>query len=324
MNSTLSNELLNFYSFRIEHYLLTWLSAVVGMIFLILSLLRYFRYKYQRTHLTYVYHFSLGFSVLLSLISTPLHTLTEYFSSLSPLTSGQQYRLLCNFDLITFFVASAGIGYSLAYASLERTLFIFYSQNIRLTWIRQFTPFLIIFSSCSIIITLFVLLSKCPLETSRCLNCYFNSLTFEFIWFFLQFLLPFSLMILAIIFLLYRIEVHTNRIQSSITRQRSRNKFQRILIHLNIYNIYYMLTICPINIFFFIRNSLQIQGQLIEIILMNYLFISLHCYSILIYILTKVKQPIRIKYQLKEQKPAPYIIITHPSNQIDEYERTRL
>jgi hypothetical protein len=322
--TTQTNNNTNLYPFRFERYIITWFSATIGIIFSCLSLIRYFRYNYQRTHLTYVYHFSLGFSLILSLISTPLHTLTDYFSSILPITSDQQLRLLCNFDLITYFIASAGIGYSIAYASLERTIFIFYSQNIRLTWIRQFTPFLIIFSLCSIVITLFVLLSKCPLDISPCLLCYFSLLTFQLIWFLLQFIIPFLSMLIAMLFLIYRIEIHTNRIRTTIYRKRSRKKFQRIIIHLNIYYIYYLLSICPINIYSFIRIYFNLNQTIIEIILINYLFISLNCYSILIFLLTKVKQQHRIIYH-QEQKQSPYIIIiTHPSIQLDEYERTRL
>lgn len=324
MNRTSSNDNLQITSFRFERYIIIWISALIGTIFSCLSLIRYFRYNYQRTHLTYVYHFSLGFSLILSLISTPLYTLTDYFWSILPITSESQHRLLCNFNLITFFIASAGIGYSIAYASLERTFFIFYSQNIRLTWIRQFTPFLIIFSFCSIIITLLVLLSKCSFEVSSCLLCYFSLFTFQLIWFLLQFLIPFLFMLIAILFLIYRIEIHTNRLRTSISRKRSRQKFQRILIHLNIYNFYYLLSICPISFYSFIRINLNLNHKLIEIILLNYLFISLHFYSVLIYLLTQVKQQQRIIIFHQEQKQSPYIIITGPSIQLDEYERTRL
>jgi len=323
MNKTPSIGNTNLYIFRIQNYVIMWISAIIGTIFSCLSLIRYFRNNSQRTHFTYVYHFSLGFSLILSLISTPLHTLTDYFWSILPITSEQQRRLICNFDLITFFIASAGIGYSIGYASLERTFFIFYSQNIRLTWIRQFTPFLIIFSSCSIIITLFVLLSKYSLENFSCLLCYFSSLIFQFIWFLLQFIIPFLFMLIAILFLIYRIEIHTNHLRTSINRKRSRKKFQRILIHLNIYNIYYLLSICPINIYTFIRIHRNIDQPLIDILLMNYSFISLNSYSILIFLLTQVKQKHRIIFH-QEQKQTPFIIITRPSIQLDEYERTRL
>lgn len=323
MNKTTLYDNVNVYSFHFERYIIIWISGFISTIFSLLSLIRYFRYNYQRTHLTYVYHFSLGFSLLLSLISTPLYTLTDYFWSILPITYDQQHRLLCNFNLICFFISSSGIGYSIAYASLERTFFIFYSQNIRLTWIRQFTPFLIIFSLCSIVITLLVLLSKCSLEQFPCLSCYFNSILFESIWFLLQFLIPFLFMLIAILFLIYRIEIHTNRIRTSINRKRSKQKFQRILIHLNIYNIYYMLSICPINIYSFIRIHFNLNHTIIEIILLNYLFVTLHCYSILIYLLTRVKQQQRIIFH-QEQKQSPYIIITRPSIQLDEYERTRL
>jgi hypothetical protein len=321
MNKTSTNETTNIYLFRFERYIIIWLGAIIGTIFSCLALIRYFRFKSQRTQLTYVYHFSLGFCLILSLISTPLHTLTDYFSSNN---SDLSRRLLCNFDLVTFFIASSGIGYSIAYASLERTFFIFYSQNIRLTWIRQFTPFLIIFSLCSLAITLLVLLFSCSLDIYPCLLCYFSSFKFQFIWFLLQFIIPFLLMLIAVLFLIYRIEIHTKRIRTSINRRYSRQKFQRILIHLNIYNIYYLLSICPISFYLFIRNHINIEQSIIGIILINYIFLSLQSYSILIYLLTNVKQQQhRIVYH-QEQKQSPYIIITRPSVQFDEYERTRL
>ncbi|CAF1170313.1 unnamed protein product [Rotaria sordida] len=329
MNTTTSTNITHISSFHFEYYIITWISTLIGTIFSFLCLLRYFRYNYQRTQLTYVYYFSIGFSLVLSLISTPLYTLTDYFSSILPIMSEHRFRLLYNFNLIAFFVASAGIGYSIAYASIERTFFIFYSQNIRLAWIRQFTPFLIIFSSCCVIITLFILLSKCHLDVSLCLLGYFESLKLQLIWFFLQFLIPFIFMLISILFLIYHIEIHTNRIRMSLNRKRSKNKFQRILIHLNIYNTFYILSICPINIYSFIRIYMNTKHRLIETILINYLFITLHCYPILIFLLTQVKQQqqqqqqYRVKFY-QEQKQSPYIIITHPSIELDEYQRTRL
>ena len=323
MNKTSANDTVNIIVFRFERYLITWLSAIVGTIFSCLTFIRYFRYKYQRTQLTYVYHFSLGFSLILCLISTPLYALTDYFWSILPLSFDSLRRVLCNFDLIVFFIASAGIGYSIAYASLERTFFIFYSQNIRLTWIRQFTPFLIIFSQCSLSITLLVLLSKCSLDMYSCTLCYFSSLTFQSIWFLLQFIIPFLSMLMAVLFLIYRIEIHTKRIRTSINRKYSRQKFQRILIHLNIYNVYYLLSICPINFYSFIRIRANLQQPIVGVILLNYTMIFLHGYPILTYFLTNVKQQHRVVYH-QEQKQSPYIIITRPSVQFDEYERTRL
>ena len=326
MNKTpAANGSVNAYIFQFEQHIIIWISAVVGTIFSCLNLIRYFRYNYQRTQLTYVYHFSLGFSLILSLISTPLHTLTGYFWSMLPSTSEQQRRLLCNFNLITLFVASAGIGYSIAYASLEQTFFIFHSQNLRLTWIRQFTPFLVIFSSCSVTVTLLVLLSKCSSNDYPCLLNYCSSLIFQLIWFFLQFLIPFSLMLMAMFFLIYRIESHTNRIRTSINRKRSRRRFQRILIYLNIYNIYYLFSVSPMNFYSFIRLHFNLHQPIVEIILINHLFLSLHTYSILIFFLTEVKQqPQHRITSHQEQKQLPYIIVTRPSIELDVYERTRL
>ena len=205
---------------------------------------------------------------------------------------------------------------------LEQTFFIFFSQNIRLTWIRQFTPFFIIFSLCSLVVTLLVLLSRCSLEIYPCLLCYFNSITFQCLWFVLQFLIPFLLMLIAMFFLIYRIEIHTKRLRTSLNRKRSRQKFQRIFIYLNIYHIYYFISICPISFYSFIRIRLHLEQPIANIILINYLFVSLHGYSILIFFLTKVKPQQRI-ISHRKQKPLPFVIITRPSIELDEYERTR-
>jgi len=326
MNRTSVNESIHWYIFRIEHHILTWLSALIGIIFSCLSIIRYFRWNHQRTPLTYVYHFSLGFSLLLCLISTPLHTLTSYFWSILPLIDENRRRVLCNFDLIAFFLSSTGIGYSIAYANIERTFFIFHSQNIRLTWMRQFAPFVIIFIFSSLVITLFVLLTPCVLSNYPCFFCYVNSFRLLFVWCFLQFLFPFILMLIAIGFLIYRIEIYTKRIRISINRKRSRKKFQRILIHLNIYSFYYLFSTCPLSIYLLARYNLQVRQSIDEIVLINYSFISLHCYSVLIFFLTQIKQQQqqhRIVFH-QEQKQSPYIIVTRPSVQLDEYERTRL
>lgn len=323
MNITSSTNTTNMILFRFEYYIITWISSIIGIIFSCLSLIRYFRNNHQRTHLTYVYHFSLGFSLVLSLISTPLHTLSEYFCLNLPIVSDQYYNVLCNFDLIAYFVASAGIGYSIAYASLERTFFIFYSQNIRLTLLRQFCPFLIIFSSCSIVITLFSRLTNYPFGTLSYLLFYFESFTLQLIWFSLHVIIPFIFMFISVLFLLYRIQIHTKRIRTSLNRKLSRNKFQRILIHLSIYNMFYIVSVFPVNIYSFIRINMYTKQRLVDIIFINYLYLTLHSYPILIYCLTQIKQQHRIKFS-QEQKMSPCIVITHISVATDVYQRTRL
>ena len=316
MNKTSSNST----RFHFEHHLVIWVSALIGTIFSSLNLIRYFRGHSHRTHLTYIYHFSLGFSLISCLISTPLEALTESnFSSLD-------CRLSCNFYLISLFLSSSGIGYSIAYASIEQTFFIFFSRNLHLTWMRQFTPFLIIFSLCSLIGTLVILLVKCSLEMSTCFLCHFGSIRLKFIWFSFQFLLPFLLMLVAMIFLIYRIEIHTNRLRISFNRKRSRQKFQRIVIHLNIYHLFYFLSICPMNFYSFIRISFNLDQPLVDILLTNYLFISLHSYSLIVYFLTNIKRRQRIVFH-REQRQTPSVIILPPppppSVPLDEYQRTR-
>lgn len=314
MNKTSFNTTVNSPSFHFEHYLLIWLTAPIGIVFTFLNLIRYFRSHSHRTHLTYIYHFSLGFSLILSLISVPLHTLTDW-------NSYQNGRLLCNFYLISLFLSSSGIGYSIAYASIEQIFFIFFSQNLRLTWMRQFTPFLILFSLCCLIGTLLILLLRCSMEFSSCSSCYFNSLRFEILWFIFQYLIPCVLMLIAMIFLIYRIEIHTNRLRTSLNRKRSRKKFQRILIHLNLYHLFYFLSIGPMHFYSFIRICLNLDQPLVAILLDNYIFISLQTYPILVFLLTKFK---RIEQRILFQRQTPFVIIIPPSIQEDEYQRTRL
>ena len=323
MNTTLPASSTNSYTFRFEHYLLIWLSAPVSVIFACLSLRRYVQSNYQRTHFTYVYHVSLGFSLLLSFFTVPLHTFAGYFWSDLIVTSNQRQQLLCNITLITLFVASAGIGYSLAYASVERIFLIFYSHSIRLTWRRQSAPFLLIFSVSSIVITLVILLIKCPSDCPSCLFCCFESVANHFIWLVLQFLVPVLVMLVAISFFIYRIETHTRRIRTSISRRRSRKRFQRILLHLNLYNIYYLLTIGPLHIYVFVRIQMNWRQRFAEVFFMNYTFLLLLCYPSLMFVLERVKQKHRIEYH-QGQKQSPYIIVTYPSTQLDEYDRTRL
>ena len=323
MNTTLSSSGTTSYAFQFEHYLLVWLSAPVSVMFACLSIRRYIQSKYQRTHFTYVYHFSLGFSLLLTFVTVPLHTFAGYFWSDLIVSSNQRQHALCNFNLITLFVASAGIGYSLAYASVERIFLIFYSHSIRLTWRRQFTPFLVIFSVCSVVITLVILLIQCPSGDSSCLFCCFESMVNHYVWLVFQFLGPVLFMLVAISFFIYRIEIHTRRIRTSISRQRSRRRFQRILLHLNLYNIYYLLTICPLHIYVFVRIQMHWKHRFTEIFFINYTFVLLQCYPSLVFVLERVKPTHRIEYH-QEQKRSPYIIVTYPSTQLDEYDRTRL
>ena len=68
---------------------------------------------------------------------------------------------------------------------------------------------------------------------------------------------------------------------------------------------------------------MSIKNRFIEIILINYLFITLHSYPILIFLLTQVKQQTQIKFN-QELKQSPYVIRIDPSIELDEYQRTRL
>jgi hypothetical protein len=238
--STITATLHTISYFQFERSISTWIGAAIGTTFTCLTLQRYIRCKHQRTHFTYVYHCSLVFSLLLSFLCTPLQTLTDYFRSNLSLMSDQQRQLWCNFHLIAFFISSAGIGYSIAYASLERTLFIFYSMNPRLTWTRQFTPMLIIFTVCSLVVTLVVVLTRC--SPNMC-QSFYRSVSFHVLWFVFQFIVPFTVMLLAIASFLHHINVHTQRLRLSVNRTRSKKKFRRILLHLNIYSLYFLYSV---------------------------------------------------------------------------------
>ena len=322
----MSNITVSAVPFRVEQYLFIWLSSLVSTVFSALNLYRYVQSKEQRTQLTYLYHCSLGFSLLLSLVSSPLQTLTAYLWSDPSIISDRPRQLLCNFDLITFFIGSAGIGYSLAYASLERTLFLFYSSSPRLTWARQFTPIVLIFFLCSVLSTLFVLLTRCsPMDDCQCFYHSVDALAFHSLWLVFQFLLPFLSMLLAIVLLLYHIELHLRRLRTSLNRQRSRKKFHRILVHLNIYTAFYFLSLCPLNLYAMLRLALNRKPRAVEIALTNYVYISLHLYPILIFLLGRIKSQQRIHYSFDQQRASPYVIaITPVSNELDECQRTKL
>ena len=313
-------------SFRPEQYLLIWLSSLVAIVFCCLNLYRYVHSKEQRTQLTYVYHCSLGFSLLLSLVSSPLQTLTDYLWSNLSISNDRQRQLLCNFYLITFFIASAGIGYSMAYASLERTLFLFYSSAPRLTWSRQFTPIVIIFFMCSVLSTLIVLLTRCsPLDQCQCFYHSVDALAFHGLWLVFQFLLPFLSMLISIGLLLYHIELHLQRLRTSLNRKRSRKKFHRILVHLTIYNCFYFVAVCPLNLYAMLRFSLPRKQRSLDVVLNNAIYICLHLYPLLIFLLGRIKSQRRIQFSYEQQRASPYVIVISPApNDSDEFQRTKL
>lgn len=308
---------------KFEWFIPTWITSCVNIAVSSLCLCRYFRSKTQQTFLNYIYYCSLGFSYLLSLVSVPLHTVTDSFWSSSSFFSEQQRNLLCNFNLILLYLSSAGIGYSIAYASLERTIFIFFYPNLRLSIARQSIPILSIVSFCCFIITLSVLLTRESFECFFCLSRIYQWIRLQYIWLCFQCLIPLSLMLLAIIYLLYMIEVHSKRLRLALSRERSRRKFQRTLIHLTIYHCYYLISVGPLNIFGFIRHSIHSQSNLADIIVFEYTYVVLNCYPIAIYFLERVKQKRRINYA-QEQKQTPFVITSFPAFHADEYQRTRL
>ena len=130
-------------------------------------------------------------------------------------------------------------------------------------------------------------------------------------------------MLIAIIYLLYQIDTHTKRLRLSISRKKSRKKFHRILIHLGIYHIYYLLSVVPINIYSYIRLSLTLKPRSIDVTLINYTYFCLQIYPMVIFFLERTQPHPRIHFS-QEQKAAPFVIINPHPIPSDEYQRTRL
>lgn len=312
-NFTSSN---NSNSFRLERSIFIWFGAIVNFLFVILNFHRYFRSKAQRIYLIYFYYCSLTFSLIFSLISSPLSSLIDYFWLNFSMISDQTRTLSCHFHLIFYFLSTTGVGYSIIYASFERTFFIFYSQNLRLTLIRQISPLALLFVLLFFVSILVVLLSPLTNESFLCLYRPIDLIRFEIFSFCFQFFLPLILMFISTFLLLYHIEIHTQRLRLSINRQRSRKKFHRILLHLSFYNFFYLFAVGPMNFYSFVRIFLPRKIRLFDFLFLNQIYLSLHFYPLLVFYLERTK-----KRRQTQTNSSPFVVVI--PQQEDEYQRTR-
>jgi hypothetical protein len=126
---------LSLYTYQLNAAFLIFIiiSSLIGLIFNILSISRYFRRSLLRTHFTYVFHFILFYCLLACLFINPSLLIGYYGYAF---TNSEIY---CKcFGILGSFMY-VGIVYSLLYASIERH-YLTFRQNTQLTITRQLVP----------------------------------------------------------------------------------------------------------------------------------------------------------------------------------------
>jgi len=128
-----TNLFVSIYELNTSFFLFIIISSLIGLIFNILSLIRYCRRPLFRTHFTYIFHFILIYCLLASLFVNP-SLLIGYYGDvfINNYIYCKCYGLFGSFMYV-------GIAYSLLYGSIERHYLTFH-QNGQLTYTRQILP----------------------------------------------------------------------------------------------------------------------------------------------------------------------------------------
>jgi hypothetical protein len=128
-----TNLFLSIYELNISFFLFIIISSLIGLIFNILNIVRYYRRPLFRTHFTYIFHFILIYCLLASLFVNP-SLLIGYYEDIFT----HNYIYCKCYGVVGSFMY-VGIAYSLLYASIERHYLTFH-RNGQLTYIRQILP----------------------------------------------------------------------------------------------------------------------------------------------------------------------------------------
>ncbi|UJR21375.1 hypothetical protein I4U23_024467 [Adineta vaga] len=216
--------------------IITSLGIVIGTIFTILCIIRYLREPDLRTHYTYIFYFILIYCLLSSCINVPIHLIGYYLNFFENSIS------LCQTSTVHYLTINIGMVTSLAYASVERHIFIF-RKNGLLTWTRQLLPVSCILMYSYIVAMLFTLIPTCVY--TPCFACHTTDLKYMVPWLTISFFLPQFIMIISTILLLFRLYQQ----RSNFNKRPEWSVLQRIVGQMSIYVIWSCLYYCPVSFY---------------------------------------------------------------------------
>ncbi|CAF0821096.1 unnamed protein product [Rotaria sp. Silwood1] len=212
------------------------IGIIIGTIFSILCIIKYFKNSDLRTHYTYVFYFMLIYCLLSSVIRSPTFLIGHYLNLF-------QYSLsLCAISTIHYLTVNIGMVTSLAYASIERHFLIFHKNGL-LTWQRQLLPVTCILVYSYLIAILFTLMPTCTLI--RCIGCYTTRFLYMIPWLMISFFIPQLVMIISTIYLLFRLYQQ----RTMFNRRPEWSALQKIVKQMSIYVIWSCLCYCPVSFY---------------------------------------------------------------------------
>jgi hypothetical protein len=230
----------------------TTLTSVIGLIFTLLCFIRYVKVREMRNHFSYMFHVSLIYCLLSGLVVVPKQFIGYYF------TLFEDNRLYCHLYYITITTVVIAMPSSVAWAIIERNIFIF-QINRELSLQRQVLPNIIIFSYSLTSSLLLILVPQC--RPVGCSPCFYFKAHLVLIWSSLRLFLPVAIMIFSTLMLLYRLHLRQQGTKSkgSDTNTKSNNwgrPMKRIAVQSIIYFVW---CVCygSISIFYNLLTSID-------------------------------------------------------------------
>ncbi len=213
------------------------ISSLIGTIFSILDLRRFFLDRGLRTHFNYIYHYMLVFCLSNSLIYVPCFYVGIYLSwfIISP--------IFCTIFQIHAYAIFAGLAYLLMWTSLERHRYLF-QINRTLSFSRQIFPLVIVLIFVYLCSTLIILLPKC-LKQEISKTCFIHKFSYVILFTFYTFVIPIITMICSTGVLLWRLYEHRTR----LNKRRRWIRLKRMFYQSIIYLIWYCLAYWPYTIY---------------------------------------------------------------------------
>ena len=211
-------------------------TSAIGFIFTILCLVRYFRKKETRTHFSYMFHTSLFYCILQGLVVVPIMLTGYYFHVFD------SNRAYCHLLFILVTTALIGLPTSIAWASVERNIFIF-QINRKLTLRREILPSVLIFFGSLISSVMLNLIPQC--HYTPCTPCILQKLYLVLIGSTLNFLVPVVTMILSTLIFLWRLYIKQRHraigregMLKSVKQHKWQRPMRRVAIQMVIYVIW--------------------------------------------------------------------------------------
>jgi len=207
------------------------ISSLIGTIFSILSLIRYFCERDFRSYFNYIYHNMLIFCLINSIIYVPSFYVGVYLSWFII------FPIFCTIFLIHGYAIFAGLAYLLMWSSLEQHIY-YFRINRSISYCRQIFPLIIVVIFVYICSILIVLLPKCSKE-KICEACFMQNFLSVILFQLYTFFIPILIMICSTIILLWRLFKQRTKLNKHRRWIRLKRMFYQAIIYLGWYCLSY-------------------------------------------------------------------------------------